>query len=460
MRSVASNKLLFLDNSINTFNTEFEKLLSDHDIKPGSTFLLACSGGLDSVTLFHLIRQQKMPFAVAHVNFRLRGPESDGDESFVKELCKNHKIKCHTTSFETSQEATSRGLSIQMAARGLRYEWFKTLLKQHKYTYLLTAHHSDDNIETALINLTRGSGIEGLSGMSEFDGSILRPLLQFSRKQILKYAIDNKLEWREDSSNAETDYLRNAIRHQLIPQLTDINPAFNQIMQRNLNVWKEQSTLFNKHCSLLLRKYVVKQGSKESMLIKRLQSLKQKSTLLHYWLAPHKFNSDQMEQMIDAMEHTHETKIFVSPTHRLVKTHRELVLQSLTDNTDVIVISHGSGNYRYADYEIVLSTIKNSHDINLKNKHYHYLCADKIVFPLILRPFIKGDYFYPFGVNKKKKVSDYYTNNKFTLIEKEQTPLISMQDKILCIVGHTIDHRFQVTTSTKGVLRVLLKKRL
>lgn len=444
----------------NTPDTLFESALELYGNSSDKKLLLACSGGIDSMVLFDLLLKSKRPFFVAHVNFKLRGEASDRDEAFVEEICRANQITCFTKCFDTKAESSRLGLSVQMTARVLRYQWFNELYAEYPIQAVLTAHHADDQIETALINMIRGTGIDGLAGMQPFNGIILRPLLQIDRSIIKSYAEKHQLAWREDVSNQETLYQRNAIRHLIIPELTKLNPSFSKVMLRNMQIWSEQSQLLNTYSDNWLKKIVVKTPEMQSVPINRIKPHKQKLTLLYHWLNRYQFQFEQVEQLIQAIDTTHETKLFNSLTHRLIKTNRDLILQSIKNTTDDIIILKGSGSYRFSHYKLVLDTIDNSIEINFNNVHYQYINADMLHYPLHIRMFKKGDYFYPYGLNKKKKLSDYYNDHKFTLIEKEQTPLLCMNDKILSLLGHTIDHRFRVQKTTRNVLRILIKKDL
>ena len=220
----------------------------------GKKLLLACSGGLDSVVLAHLCKALKFDFALAHCNFSLRGTESDGDEDFVRELASTFEINVYVKQFDTEQYAEEQRLSVQMAARELRYKWFDELLQSKRYDYVLTAHHADDSLETFLINLSRGTGIEGLSGIPQVNGNVVRPLLPFSRNEIIEYAKSESIQWREDSSNTSVKYLRNKIRHEIVPGIKELNPTFLQNFQHTQHHLRQINDLVNNHLNELKSK--------------------------------------------------------------------------------------------------------------------------------------------------------------------------------------------------------------
>lgn len=427
---------------------------------PNQPLLLACSGGSDSVVLFHLLFTQKIPFVVAHANFQLRGELSDADEDFVRKLCIEHNITFHCKRFETQSLVQNSKDSVQMLARNLRYNWFFELVNLHHYAAIATAHHANDNIETVLLNMIRGTGLSGLAGMKEYAHKLFRPLLKHSKDEILKYAEVNHILWREDLSNQKTDYKRNQVRHHLIPEFEKINPAFVKTFTKNIRRWENEQRLAESLIHKYLQKFLLVKKEQIIMPINKLVHAISPETLLHYWLHPYGFSEDDLNNILSTLHQTHETKQFLSPDFRLIKTQRELILVNRQEkNLQTFLLQQGNGTFTNNNYKITFDTLANHPDINFTNTHYHYLNADKLTFPLVLRTYQKGDYFYPYGLNKKKKLSDYFQEKKLNLPERESVLVLTQSDKIICLIGFQIDHRFMVTRQTKKVLRIHVQKK-
>ncbi len=434
-------------------------LLKESFSRTNKPLLLACSGGLDSVVLFHLLVKENISFAVAHANFQLREKESDEDEEFVRSLCNTYTIPVHLKRFNTHIFVEKSGESIQMVARKLRYEWFSEILKSEGYAAVVTAHHADDNVETVLLNMTRGCGVSGLAGMDVFDGTIFRPLLNISRKQLFDYATTHQINWREDYSNQKSIYKRNAIRLNIIPEFEQLNPAFKETFYRNIQHWQQENILLNSFLKKLIKKLTHVRGKAEVMNVKTLLSLPSPESVLHHWLKAFHFNYNTVSDIIQVIRITHESRIFYSDTHRLVYSKNDLALQQLNEiEVFTHLIEKPNLTVETDSQRIKFEVIPYHKDIRVTNNHYHFLSADKIRFPILIRPFRPGDYFYPFGLNKKKKISDFFTEKKLSVIEKESAMILCVGDKIICIVGMEIDHRFRVTDTTKNVLRIRITK--
>ncbi|MCX2681483.1 tRNA lysidine(34) synthetase TilS [Galbibacter sp. EGI 63066] len=419
-------------------------------LKP-SKLMIAVSGGIDSMVLTHLCHQLGMDVVVLHCDFQLRGQASDEDEQFIKQKAGEMKIPFYSTVFDTENYAETHKLSTQLAARELRYRWFREQKEALNYDYLLTAHHADDNLETFLINLSRGTGLDGLTGIPEINDYVVRPLLPFSREGILQYALNNKIEWREDSSNAETKYLRNKLRHEVIPKLKEINPTLLQNFESTINHLKGSSQLIERRVEKLRNKLFEKEGETFKISVKKIQKLKPKQAYLYELFKPYGFRKD-IEDIENLLEAQSGKQLF-SDTHRLLKD-REFILVEPLDGKPFNVsyfIEEGQ-NLVKEPFKLSIGFVGK---ISEADNSTIYLDKETLKFPLKLRKWENGDYFYPFGMKGRKKVSKYFKDQKFSLIAKEkQWLLCNGDDKIIWIVGHRTDDRFKVTETTKQILKI------
>ncbi len=419
----------------------------------GSRVLIACSAGLDSITLSYLCSILGVEFGIAHCNFRLRGGESDGDEHFVKEFAHRLNAPFFITHFDTEAYAKKHQQSIQMAARALRYDWFDTLLTAYQYDYILTAHHTDDNLETFLINISRGTGIEGLTGIPEVNDTIVRPLLPFSRAQILQFAQKNTLQWREDSSNQSTKYLRNAIRHDVIPQLKLIAPQFLENFKTTLSYLKQNNEFIKNQVSRLKKElFEVYEQDRVRIPIHRLREFGNPKTCLYFLLKDYGFTAWEDIGKISCAQ---SGKQIFSKTHRLVKDRDYLLLSSITEEVSqrtytipeaeqMIMIPSGTIKFRVVD---------EMQDIDLKTI---YIDKEKLKYPLIVRKWKEGDYFYPLGMRGKKKLSKYFKDEKLSLLAKERVWLLCSGKEIIWIINYRADNRFKITPKTEQILKITI----
>ena len=415
-----------------------------------SKLLVAVSGGLDSVALAHLCRQAKLDFAIAHCNFQLRAEESDADEAFVAALAKQLKVPFHSIKFETETYAQEKKLSIQMAARQLRYNWFNEVLKENELSYVLTAHHADDALETFLINLSRGTGIEGLLGIPSKNKSIVRPLLSFSRDEILTYATSQKIEWREDSSNEDTKYLRNQLRHEVIPQLKSLNPQFLKNFGDTTQYLEGTLALAQKHIESVKAVVFNKKGTAYQMPIAYLKKIEPQAAYLYALLQPYGFTAwKDIQQLLDAQS----GKEVFSKTHRLLKDRDYLYLQAIQPKSSKTYKIHGKISRLEEPIHLQLKKVGGMIDIRPR---VAYIDKEKLKYPLMLRKWKPGDYFYPLGMQGKKKLKDYFLDEKYSLIDKEEQWLLCSEDAIVWVVGRRMDDRFKVTPETQNILEVKL----
>lgn len=419
----------------------------------GKKFLLAVSGGLDSVVLMHIFQQLRLNYVIAHCNFGLRGKESDGDEEFVRSLAEKQDVLFFSTRFDTGEVAYVRKISTQMAARDLRYEWFYELLKKNKIDFLVTAHHKNDQIETFLINLLRGCGIDGLSGMKVLDGKLFRPLLDCSKEEILAHANHHQLVWREDSSNQKTDYLRNKLRLDIIPQLREIAPAFEKVMSENIRRLNETGMMYRSLTEEKIKHYLIKNDFGFQINLKELSREKTPALILFEILRDFGFNYVTAENILKD-HHDRSGKKFFSGTYRAVDHRGNLLLTRLAPKQ---IEMHVLEDFTpHIEFPVSLKMEKipvEKLEIHPDPKYAH-LDADLLKFPLHIRRWHEGDVFKPFGMKGRKKLSDYFIDAKFSLVEKENCWLLCSADQIVWLIGYRIDDKFRVGKNTKTVLKI------
>lgn len=415
----------------------------------GKKLLLATSGGIDSMVLVNLCHQSKLDFAVAHCNFQLRGEESDEDENFVKNQIEKLQFPIFIQRFDTKAFAEQNKLSIQVVARNLRYEWFYTLLANHNFDYILTAHHLDDSLETFLINFTRGSGLDGLTGIPEQSDKIVRPLLAFSRKEIEAFAKENQITWREDSSNSSDKYLRNKLRHDVIPILKELNPSLLSSFENTISHLKQSQSLAQDAAKNLHQKVVSEEEHHTVIDLPKLLKYRNYKAYLFDWLQPFGFADwISVYDLINAQS----GKQVLSETHILLKNRDSLLLfpkQNIVSDEVFWVQKEQS------EVKIPLKLdFCNVSDISVQTSNVIFVDEDLLQFPLTIRRWQEGDFFQPFGMTGKKKLSKYFKDEKFSLLEKSNVWLLCSDDKIVWIVGKRQDERFKVTATTTKILKI------
>jgi tRNA(Ile)-lysidine synthase len=419
----------------------------------GKKLLLATSGGLDSMVMLDLFHKLPFEIAIAHCNFQLRGLESFGDQNFVQKYAGANDIKLFFTQFDTEAFANDYKLSTQVAARELRYNWFYELLETESYDYILTAHHADDNLETFLIHLVRGTGIDGLTGIPSQNDSVIRPLLIFSRLEIEQYAKDNAIEWREDSSNASDKYLRNKIRHNLVPILKELNPDFLTSFQKTQNYLQESKAMVEDASFLVYQQVANEKGTEIHFDINQLKKLPNFKSYLYHWF--NGFGFSAWEDIYDLIAGQSGKQVF-SEEFRLLKNRDFLILSPKnSDGEDEVYFI--DKNQKEINIPLKLSFSKESVINSLQNTSI-FVDEDKLWYPLVLRRWKEGDVFQPFGMEgKSKKVSKFFKDEKLSLIEKEKAWLLCSDNEIVWIVGIRQDERFKVKTTTKNILKIQLK---
>lgn len=431
------------------------QFLEQHRIPEDAGFILAVSGGADSISMLHAFKYLNLRILVLHCNFSLRGKESDMDEQFVKRFCDSYGIAHSVRKFDTIGYAKGKGLSIEMAARELRYAWFREVKQKKKMDYIVVAHHADDVAETVLINLCRGTGIKGLTGIKPVNGDILRPLLQCSRTAILQYIEDNQLGFRTDSTNNSLDYVRNKIRHRIIPVCKEINPSFLETMEDNCSVLKETEEIF--HYGIQKLQEEVLDCEEDEILIHIAKTLASPApyTLLYEILKPFGFNKTQVRDILNTHDAT-PGKQFMAGTHILVKgrTYWRLYDDSKREQISQCIESTGQFSVAGQTFEITLFPCPADFDIP-KDPSVACLDAEKIKFPLVIRNWQAGDYFCPIGMKKsKKKISDFFTDQKMSAKQKKECLLLVSDQKICWIIGQRPDDRFKITPFTRQILQI------
>jgi len=414
--------------------------------------LLAVSGGLDSMVLLHLFQELRYNIAIAHCNFQLRGVESFGDQKFIQEYADANGIPIYVTQFDTEAFAKDYKLSTQVAARELRYNWFYELLEEENFDYLLTAHHADDNLETFLINFTRGTGLEGLTGIPVQNDKIIRPLLFLSRNEIDDYAKANDIQWREDSSNASDKYVRNKIRHHLIPILKELNPNFMTSFLKTESYLQQSQAMVEDAAIMIYQQVAREEGEQIHFDLKKLLQLPNYQSYLYQWLKEFGFNA--WADIYDLVNSQSGKQVFAAD-FRLLKNRDTLIVSPINQEE---ILEEFSIDEKQTEVKIPLNlSLSKVDDISIDSNKTIFVDADLLIYPLIIRKWKEGDSLMPFGMNgKSKKVSKLFKDEKLSLIEKENTWLLCSEDQIVWVIGIRADHRFRTTTTTKNILKIEL----
>ena len=417
--------------------------------------LLALSGGVDSVVLAELLLELGYTFSAAHCNFHLRGEESNRDAEFVIKWAERKKVKLFVQDFDTYAYMQEKGISLEMAARELRYSWFENLMQENQIDYLLTAHHADDSAETFFINLLRGTGIAGLHGILPKNGNIIRPLLFATRKSILDYAELKNIQFVEDSTNSETKFLRNKIRHRLIPMLKEISPDFDSIIRKNIERLRDTETVFRNTVENVKDEIIIREKENIKISIAELQRLHPIGIYLYEILSDYGFNESVVNNVSMVLD-AESGKRFYSKTHCLLKDREYLLIYPIEkEETETEYSIDAEITSIIEPFKAKIEVLKDLNFISVPKKaNVAMLDMDLLNFPLELRHWKQGDSFVPFGMRKKKKLSDFFTSNKYSLLDKERQWLLCSGDEIVWVVGKRIDDRFKISNSTKSVLKI------
>ncbi|MDR1171568.1 MAG: tRNA lysidine(34) synthetase TilS [Bacteroidales bacterium] len=427
-------------------------------LKPGNKVLAAVSGGIDSMVMLRLLHGAGIQVAVAHCNFGLRGDESNLDEAFVKAEAEKLGIPCQVERFDTSAYAAQNGLSTQMAARELRYRWFHELAVREGFDAIAVAHNRDDRIETLLINLARGTGIHGLSGIKQQNGKIIRPLLFASRKEIEAYADTCDVRFREDSSNTTDKYVRNYIRHHVIPGLEQYFPGIRQTLDRDMEHLSDVELFYNEAIERYKRNIIT---TRDDLVYINLQGLTQSPSppaLLYEILKPYGFSNTVTSKILKGQRHPSGRQFF-SDTHRIVYDRQSLVLQKLENQQPHKYMIDENTLYLDAPIRLEIDKFEKSTGF-IPDTSPDSACLDgsKLQYPLLLRKWEYGDMFCPLGMKNMKKLSDFFTNTKLSLVEKERRWVLVSGGQIAWIAGLRIDDRFKITNETTHVVKITMKR--
>jgi tRNA(Ile)-lysidine synthase len=448
----------------------FKRFIKDHQlIGSYSKLLLAVSGGVDSMVLMHLMQSLSFKFHVAHCNFGLRGSESDEDENFVKSIAQKSNVTFHVKKFDTKNFAESNGMGIQEAARVLRYKWFDQLDEENGYDYIVTAHHADDLAETVLLNITRGTGIAGLHGILSRRGKIIRPLLFAKRNEVEAFASEEKIEFREDSSNSDLKYSRNIIRQKVIPVLKELNPALVDSISKHAEIVTDVESILDHYCKNFLSSSNVSHSSDDEMLINSRELLASPGAryLLFRIIQPFGFNPSVCSDIYRAITSRRTGEVFYSSSHKVIHDRDRLIIQKvalISDDEEYLIHTDDDGMLmRFGSLDITkfpdtsLNNWLNKTDFG--NKNVAVLDLDKISYPLTVRTWKQGDQFKPLGMNGKKLISDYYTDIKLPSHLKSKTYLVLSGSDIVWVSGHRIDERYKVTSKTANTIKLKLLSR-
>lgn len=430
-------------------------------IEPDTSLLLTNSGGIDSMVLTHLVAGAKIPFAIAHCNFGLRGHESDADEQFVHKTALNYGVAFHVIRFNTKGFAADNKLSIQEAARILRYNWFEKLLPNTGCAHYATAHHFDDQIETFFINLFRGTGISGLRGIAPKKGNCIRPLLFATRAEIEDFARFHRIEYREDSSNSSDNYLRNRIRRHVIPALEGAKPGFRSGFSQTMDILRGAEVFLSEKVEQIKKEVLFKEDENFRLDLKKLADHEPIDFILFEILRHFGFNSGTVKSMVEEAK-TPSGRVFLSPSHKIVTGRGEFwIMPFQAENTqinsaDTLIAEDTTRVEKPIQLSFEKITINQNFKID-RRPEVAQLDYDKLKFPLLLRKPVEGDFFYPLGMKGKKKLSDFFIDQKFTPVQKQKARVIVSDEKIVWLVGQRIDDRFKITPSTKTVFKIQLK---
>lgn len=416
-------------------------------------YLLACSGGLDSMALAHLLHAAGIQLELAHVNFGLRGTESDGDEEFVKKWAQDRTLPIHIQQANTVEWSDKRGISIQMAAREIRYQFFEKIRNQKNLEGIILAHHQDDQLETIFLNLVRGTGIEGLYGMSALRGWLIRPLLPFSRAQLESFMEEVKQSWREDRSNASNDYKRNKLRHSGLPAIYNLEPDTRQNLLQSFERLKDTGMAFSGLFELWKTAHVREQQGISFLAYKSLSKMPGVASLLYFWLRPYGFNSDQALTLSKSLEAIQPGKLLRSATHELSLDREELFLYPIPVAFPELELPFGTPSFKLPEGEYQLTWGLPQKEID-RNPANGVLDLDCLEFPLQIRSWQEGDRFNPLGMQSEKKISDFLIDNKVPFALKKEVKVLVSGNKIAWVVGMRIADWAKVSPETQKCLHI------
>jgi tRNA(Ile)-lysidine synthase len=452
-----------------TLTEKFKKFIAQENLfSPKEKLLLAISGGIDSVVLCELCHQSGFDFIIAHCNFQLRGQESKRDENFVRTLAEKYGKEFLVKKFDTKNYADENKVSIQVAARELRYAWFTEVVDRWPMTdvrqneqrptinCIVTAHHLNDSIETLLMNFFKGTGISGLHGILPKQGKIIRPLL-FSKKEELKqFAEENNLKWVEDSSNESDKYSRNYLRLNIIPALKEIYPTLADNLANNINRFKEIEILYHQSIDHHKKNLLEKKGNEIHIPVLKLKKTCPLDAIVYEIIKDYNFSPQQVDEVVNLLD-SESGKYIQSSTHRIIKNRNWIIIAPNDPGEAEHLIIEGVGRWQLIVGELQIQKLSATNYKLQNENNIASLDADKISFPLLLRKWKQGDYFYPLGMHKKKKLSRFFIDNKFSKTDKEKSWVLESNKKIAWVIGMRIDDRFKITPQTKNILNIEMR---
>jgi tRNA(Ile)-lysidine synthase len=419
--------------------------------KPADRVLLAVSGGIDSMVMWKFFEDARYDYAVIHCNFQLRGADSDEDEELVIRIAGQRGIKLFVKKFDTREYALLMGISVEMAARELRYKWFEEIRTEENFRYLATAHHLDDLLETFFINLIRKTGIKGLTGFRPKSGRIIRPMLFTNRQEIEACAAQKNIEFRTDITNNELIYQRNYVRHHIIPGLEKLNPAFRNNLAVTILNLREVEDFYQTEVNRQIKRITNHEGDYHEITISDLMKLPHPRQVLFEWMNQFGFNPPTIEQVFINLE-ADPGRQFYSKTHRLVIDRNKLIVAETTMDTNQVFYIEKNDLEIFNPIHLTMNHLKIENTKIDPDPRLAFLDFDKLQFPLIIRKWVDGEYFQPLGMEGFKKISDFFIDQKLSLPEKENTWIIYSGNKVAWITGLRIDNRFKITSETKNVL--------
>lgn len=440
---------------------KFLKYVQKEDlIHPGEKVLLGVSGGIDSMVMAELFWQAGIKHGIAHCNFNLRGKEAEEDEKFVQEYAQMRELPFFQKRFKTQEHASNHNTSIQMSARQLRFSWFESIAREHSYDLIATAHHKDDQLETFFLNLMRSTGIAGFHGILPRQNKIIHPLLFACREEIRDYSIQYNIHFREDSSNQTTKYARNKIRHDIIPLFEELHPNFREILHANIRRIRETEKVYRRAVTNAIHFITTKIDGYPAVIINRLMDTDSPTLYLFEYLAEFQFKYSTAEDIIKSIE-GESGKVFNSPAYQLIKEREHLILQKRNSGEDI-------GEFLITKDQIPGTTnrpIKLEMQWTQRDKKFSIrpdpsiaqIDADKLSWPLRITRWQQGDYFFPLGMTRAKKISDFFIDEKVPVYRKQKVPLLRSGDQVVWIVGMRLDNRFKIDKNTKNILEIHFK---
>jgi len=439
---------------------EFKRFILDNNmIRPGDRILLAVSGGIDSMVMAHLFLKNEYEIGIAHCNFSLRGRESDKDEELVRHFAQTNKVPFYTTRFDTRSYAGMNRISIQMAARDLRYKWFAELKAENGYNSIAVAHNLNDNVETLLINLTRGTGLAGLAGMKPVNNDIIRPILFATRLDIQNYRNQHDVPYREDRSNADTKYIRNKIRHLVLPVLKEINISIETTLNETAERFAGFSEIVSEYISQLREHISEEQENIVTFNVNQLKKHLHNKVVLFELFRPYGITNPLITDLVKVIGGNTGGQI-ITESHRIIKNRNEIIVSSeeIAKETTYTITA--------TEEFCVFPGISSARNVKITDTYEipsdpHIACIDsqRISFPLIIRKWKAGDFFYPLGMKQKKKLSDYFVDNKYSMFDKENIFILESDGQIVWLIGDRIDDRFKITPDTKKGLLIKARRK-